>query len=444
MESPVNSFTVDPRLTLIFALLIALILGGNGLLVWQFQIARLQTERVTSGNRQVVAVLRLQETLLSFHQRLDELVQSKDPHRVLAEADPLRKTLVEQIEQTRNTLTHLPPETRVDPAFLPTLDAIEIDLPSQVENVTGLATSGGWEVARIRLADGLKFQENQVAALVKTIDQESNEELANAIASMRHVQQRILFIVPITAISTVFVAAFFGWAIARRILEVRLEERVRERTRIARDLHDTLLQSFQAVLMKLYTVTYQLRDRPEEAWQMLEKVIEQARQAVIEGRDAVQGLRSSTVVTNDLAHEISTLGEELAAAHRGQNCPEFRMQVEGTSRDLAPLVRDDVHRIVSEAMRNAFRHAQAGKIEVEIRYEQRQLRLRVLDNGKGINRKVLAEGGQPGHFGLAGMKERAKLVGGKLAVLSRFKSGTEIEVTIPGSIAYVKSPGVGR
>ena len=445
MESPgVNSFTVDPRLTLIFALLIALILGGNGLLVWQFQIARLQTERVTSGNRQVVAVLRLQETLLSFHQRLDELVQSKDPHRVLTEAEPLRKTLVEQIEQTRNTLTHLPPETRVDPAFLPTLDAIEIDLPSQVENVTGLATSGGWDVARIRLADGLKFQENQVAALVKTIDRESNEELASAIASMRRVQQRILFIVPITAISTVFVAAFFGWAIARRILEVRLEERVRERTRIARDLHDTLLQSFQAVLMQLYAVTYQLRDRPEEAWQMLEKVIEQARQAVIEGRDAVQGLRSSTVVTNDLAQEISTLGEELAAAHRGQNCPEFRMQVEGISRDLAPLVRDDVHQIVSEAMRNAFRHAQAGKIEVEIRYEQRQLRLRVLDNGKGINRKVLAEGGQPGHFGLAGMKERAKLVGGKLAVLSRFNSGTEIEVTIPGSIAYVKSPGVGQ
>jgi signal transduction histidine kinase len=120
------------------------------------------------------------------------------------------------------------------------------------------------------------------------------------------------------------------------------------------------------------------------------------------------------------------------------------VQVEGTSRDLAPLVRDDVHRIVSEAMRNAFRHAQAGKIEVEIRYEQRQLRVRVLDNGKGINRKVLAEGGQPGHFGLAGMKERAKLVGGKLAVLSRFNSGTEIEVTIPGSIAYVKSTGVGR
>ena len=224
---------------------------------------------------------------------------------------------------------------------------------------------------------------------------------------------------------------------------MRLEERVNERTRIARDFHDTLLQSFQGVLMKLSGVVYRIKD-PPEAKEQLETIVEQARQAVTEGRDAVQGLRSSTVVTNDLVRAISTLGEELAAGHTGQNCPEFRVHAEGTSRDLVPLVRDEVHRIACEAVRNAFRHAQAGRIEVEIRYDRREIRVRVLDNGKGFDQKVPAEGARPGHFGLPGMQERAKLVGGKLAVLSRLDSGTEIELTIPATFAYVKSGGASR
>jgi signal transduction histidine kinase len=256
---------------------------------------------------------------------------------------------------------------------------------------------------------------------------------------MRNVQRSILLIVPATAISTVFIAAFFGWAIARRILELRLEERVSERTRIARELHDTLLQSFQGILLKFSAVTYQLPDHPEEARQTLEKVIEQARQAVIEGRDAVQGLRSSTVVTNDLARAISTLGAELAAGHSGRNRPEFRVQVEGISRDLAPLVRDEVHRIASEAVRNAFRHAEAERIEVDIHYDKRRLRLRVRDDGKGIDPQVLVAGGLPGHHGLPGLHERAGLVGGKLAIWSEADSGTEIELSIPGSVAFAKS-----
>ena len=227
-----------------------------------------------------------------------------------------------------------------------------------------------------------------------------------------------------------------------RQFNMRLEERVGERTRIARDFHDTLLQSFQGVLMKFHAVTYMLMDRPE-AQKTLETAIEQARQAITEGRDAVQGLRSSTVVTNDLARAISVLGEELAAQpssdQAGQTCPEFRVQVEGTPRDLVPLVRDEVNRIASEALRNAFRHAQARRIEVEIRYDQRRLRLRVQDNGKGIDPKVLSGGGRAGHYGLPGMRERAKLVGGKLAVWSELDSGTEAELTIPASVAYLKS-----
>src|SRR5262249_9254168 len=153
---------------------------------------------------------------------------------------------------------------------------------------------------------------------------------------------------------------------------------------------------------------------------------------------AVQGLRSSTAITNDLAQAISTVGEELAADPTDQNSPDFRVQVEGTSRELAPLIRDDVHRIAAEALRNAFRHAQAERIEVEIHYDNRWFRLRVRDDGKGMDPKVLSEGGRAGHYGLPGMQERAQLVGSKLAVRSDLEHGTEVELTIPASVAYAK------
>jgi signal transduction histidine kinase/ligand-binding sensor domain-containing protein len=225
---------------------------------------------------------------------------------------------------------------------------------------------------------------------------------------------------------------------AARQFKMRVEERVAERTRIARDLHDTLLQSFQGVLLKFSTMKYVMRSRPDEAEETLERIIDQARAAITEGRDAVQGMRSSTVVANDLARAISTFGKGLAADQSGQPCPEFGVQVEGKSRDLPPLVRDEVYHIACESLRNAFRHAQAKRIEVEIQYDRRLFRLRVVDNGQGIHPAVLSAGGRAGHHGLPGIHERATLAGGQLAVRSELGSGTEIELTIPASIAYAK------
>jgi signal transduction histidine kinase len=222
-----------------------------------------------------------------------------------------------------------------------------------------------------------------------------------------------------------------------RQFNLRLEGRVGERTRIARELHDTLLQSFQGVLMKLHAITY-LRDL-DEAQHTLKNVIKEARQAITEGRDAVQGLRSSTLVTNDVARRSICLEKNSLPRSR----PEFTVEIEGAPRDLVPLLRDEVYRITSEALRNAFRHAHARRIEVEIRYDPRQLRLRVRDDGKGIDREVLEAGGRVGHYGFPSMHERAKLVGGKLAVWSELDSGTETELTIPASIAYAK-PEAGR
>ena len=222
-----------------------------------------------------------------------------------------------------------------------------------------------------------------------------------------------------------------------------LEARLAERTRIARELHDTLLQSFQGVLLKFHVVTYMLTDRPE-AQKSLESVIEQARQAITEGRDAVQGLRSSTVIKNDLTCALAQLGERLAAEQNGQNRAAFHVDVGGESRDLHPILRDEVCRIASESIRNAFHHSGASRIEVEINYGERQLRVRIRDNGKGIDPKVLDAGGRAGHHGLAGMHERTQLVGGKLAVWSELDSGTEVELTIPASSAYAKSLAARR
>jgi len=224
-----------------------------------------------------------------------------------------------------------------------------------------------------------------------------------------------------------------------REFNVRLEERVGERTRIARELHDTLLQSFHGLLLRFQAATNLLPERPADARKTLESAIDQAAQAITKGRDAVQGLRSSTVVASDFALTISTLGQELASGETNPNATEFHVDVEGTPQNLHPILRDEVYRIAAEAMRNAFKHAQARRIEVEIRYDQRQLRLRVRDDGKGIDTKHLDGDGYAGHYGLCGMRERAKLMGGKLAVWSELDSGTEVELSIPASRAYEAS-----
>ncbi len=229
-----------------------------------------------------------------------------------------------------------------------------------------------------------------------------------------------------------------------RQFNIRLEERVSERTRIARDLHDTLLQSFHGLLLRFQAAANLLPERPAEARKTLENAIDQAAQAITEGRDAVQGLRSSTVVASDFASTINILGQELASGETNPNAAEFHVEVEGNPQNLHPILRDEVYRIAGEALRNAFKHAQAQRIEVEIRYDERQLRLRVRDDGKGIDAKHLDGDGYAGHYGLCGMRERAKLMGGKLAVWSELDSGTEVELSIPASRAYETSPARRR
>ena len=243
-----------------------------------------------------------------------------------------------------------------------------------------------------------------------------------------------------------FLAALWGLYQLRlhqmaREFNAELEARVAERTRIARDLHDTILQGCHGVLLRFQAASNLLPKHPEEAKQRLDGAIDQAAQAIGEVRDAVQGLRSSTLVTNDLAGALSALGEELAAvaAAGNQSPPAFSVEVEGTTRELQPILRDEVYRIAGEAVRNASLHAEAQRIEVAIYYDENRLRVRIRDDGKGMDSVTLDGEGSTGHWGLRGMRERTKIVGGKLELWSKLQYGTEVELSVPASIAYASS-----
>jgi signal transduction histidine kinase len=221
-----------------------------------------------------------------------------------------------------------------------------------------------------------------------------------------------------------------------RQFEIRERARDSERTRIARELHDTLLQSFQGVLLRFRTAHTLLSTRPVEAREILESAIGQAREALTEGRQAVQGLRSPPADSYEFAEAIRTLGKELASdpAHGGTT--ELRLNVEGTPRALRPLVRDEIYRIASEGLRNAYHHAVASRIEVQIDYGERRFEVRIRDNGKGMDPEFGTHEAPLGHFGLRGMRERAREIGSKFRIWSAPGVGTELELSVPDSIAY--------
>lgn len=221
----------------------------------------------------------------------------------------------------------------------------------------------------------------------------------------------------------------------------RLEERAGERTRIARELHDTLLQSFQASLVQMQAARNIVGSRPEQAVQRLDSAIKMTAASIAEGRNAIQQLRNQPAAHGDLAQLLSVTGQELARANETTGSPvSFRVVVEGEASELNPLLQDEVYRISSELLRNAFRHSQAREIEAEVRFERLLLRVHVRDNGQGIEPQILNDGGRDGHWGLAGINERAKQIGGRLDFWSEAGRGTEVQLTVPASVAYPAPP----
>jgi signal transduction histidine kinase len=222
-------------------------------------------------------------------------------------------------------------------------------------------------------------------------------------------------------------------------LRARLHERLAERTRIARELHDTLLQSFQGLLLHFQRARNLLPDRAAEAIQTLDRALDGAEQAIMEGRDAIRDLRSPAPAVKGLVEEIKSLGEELVAKNGNKDAAQFRVVIEGTAQTLNPNVHIEIFRIAREALRNAFSHSQARRIETEVAYSSNLFRLRIRDDGKGMGPDVTNRGERIGHWGLEGMRERAERLGGELELWSEPGAGTELELRIPASIVYQSS-----
>jgi signal transduction histidine kinase len=213
-------------------------------------------------------------------------------------------------------------------------------------------------------------------------------------------------------------------------LSDRSEARLAERERIARDLHDTLLQGFQGLILRFQAVANRLPPGAHGR-EMINEVLERADDVIIEGRDRVRSLRS---VHSDvhLADIFSTSAQRLGL----EPAIKFDLTVEGSAHDLDPTVVDEIANIGNEALFNSFRHAQATRVGVTIAYAPRTLRVLFSDDGVGIDPEILVMGNREDHFGLTGMRERAKRIHATFSLRSQPGAGTLIEVTVPAAVAY--------
>ena len=235
------------------------------------------------------------------------------------------------------------------------------------------------------------------------------------------------------ALFAVLLVLFYRWRVAQITARLKAQIRVRqaERERIARALHDTLLQGVQSLTLRFQTAVDQLPpDSPLRA--TMEALLDSADQMVMAGRDQVMDLRARMEFGDSLADTLNTVGNQLAQEYGVR----FRFTIEGRARDAHPLVADEIYCIAREALSNAFRHSGATQVDVAMSFGHAQFVLLIADNGCGIDAQTLARGGRPGHWGLTGMRERAQALGGQLEIWSGGGKGTEIVLTAPAAVTY--------
>ena len=235
------------------------------------------------------------------------------------------------------------------------------------------------------------------------------------------------------AISTLWLLYLLRLRQATAQVRERLGARLEERERIARELHDTLLQGFQGLMLRFQVVLDRI-PKTEAARQMMEKALERADEVLLEGRERVRGLRDEGKTTNDLADDLAHYGKEQAE----YSTAVFSLAVLGAPQLVIADVRNEAYRIGREALANAFKHAAASTIEVEITFGSANFSLRIRDDGKGIGPEIL-KNGCTGHWGLSGMRERALKIGARLNIWSHVGRGTEVDLTIPAKLAYPRS-----
>jgi PAS domain S-box-containing protein len=208
---------IGPRLLVCFVLIILSMLAGDALVLWQFQIVRLQAQRLKDYDEELVAVLRVHANLLAVHEKLEAVANIEDAGRLIAEVGQLNKTFVEDAQRARSVLNSLPVSIQADPSILSTLEVVDRTLESQFEEISDLATAGDWSAVRLRLTNQVHPLELLTSNLVEKVNRTVSEEQARAALSIRDVQRRVLVVVPLTVIFTVLVAGTMGLAITRSI-----------------------------------------------------------------------------------------------------------------------------------------------------------------------------------------------------------------------------------
>jgi signal transduction histidine kinase/ligand-binding sensor domain-containing protein len=253
----------------------------------------------------------------------------------------------------------------------------------------------------------------------------------------------LMFVVPPTFIQSgwfiallVLASLAMAWMLVRlrvRQVSARLRLRMNERERIARELHDTLLQGTQALILSVQAAADRVRQgEPTPAYAMLDEALTRADDLMAAGRDRIQDLRVPVGSQEDLEKAFVALGQELSSLY----AIKFEVRVQGITRTLTPTAREEIYGIGREAMLNGFRHSRANEIDVRIIYGADHFILKVLDDGIGLDPASAKAGIYPGHWGLTGMRERASQIGAQFAITSRVPSGTEIELRVPSRIAY--------
>lgn len=228
-------------------------------------------------------------------------------------------------------------------------------------------------------------------------------------------------------------------------LNVRFQERLAERTRIAQELHDTLLQSFQGLILRFQIARETVLSDPLYAKDQLEQALNRADQTLTESRKAIQGIRSVVSGQRGVADSLDAMMNGLVEEYCWGKTPPLNTSVtaEGQPRAVNSCVAEEVCRIAREALWNSFFHARAQRVESEVAYSDRFLRLRFRDDGIGIDSEILKNRGREGHWGIRGMYERAKNIHAGLSIWSRPGAGTEVELTVPAFIAYDAAPSRG-
>ena len=243
----------------------------------------------------------------------------------------------------------------------------------------------------------------------------------------------------VLCIATVSVALYLLLRLRLRYAAQRvrlsMEARLAERESIARELHDTLLQSVQGLILTFDAVARQMPDR-DPVRQDLEKTLDYADEILGEGRDRVRSLRSATVSAAELPAAFQRVVESYP-----NRTATLKTVVKGSVRELHPMILEESYSTGREAIMNALKHSQGRNIEVEIIYDSRAFRLRIRDDGRGIDPVILKDGGRAGHWGLQGMRERADRIGAQLKLCSHPGGGTEVELRIPGATAYRSTDG---